>query len=45
MKDWLKQNKKGVLMIVSGVLAIVGGYVGWNEDVQQQIVNVLDQLF
>jgi hypothetical protein len=43
--EFLKKNKKGVLLIVSGLLAIVGGYIGWNEDAEQQIVNVLDMLF
>lgn len=45
MKDWLRKNKKSVLLILTGVLGIVGGTViGFSEDVQQQIVSIVDQL-
>jgi len=39
--DWLKQNKKGVLLIVTGVLAIVGSYGLLTEEQQRQIVNII----
>lgn len=45
MKDWLRKNKKSVLLILTGVLGIVGGTViDFGEDAQKQIVNMVDQL-
>jgi len=45
MKYWLKQNKKNVMLIVSGIIGLAGASIGLNEDLQQQIVNVVDTLF
>ncbi|MDH6351948.1 hypothetical protein [Brevibacillus sp. 1238] len=39
--DWLKQNKRGLLLIVIGVLAIVGSYGLLTEEQQRQIVEII----
>jgi|GEM_PF-2289163 len=45
MKFWLKQNKKNVMLIVSGIIGLAGAAIGLSEELQQQIVNVMDTLF
>lgn len=45
MKDWLTKNKKSVLLILTGALAIVGVYTGIDEEAQQQILIVIKSLF
>ncbi|MGK5512070.1 hypothetical protein [Brevibacillus formosus] len=44
MKDWLRRNKKSVLLILAGVLGIAGATIELSEDLQLQIVNMVDQL-
>ncbi|MGG4449670.1 hypothetical protein [Brevibacillus porteri] len=44
MKEWLKKNKKSVLLILTGVLSITGAAIGLSEDLQLQIVSIVDQL-
>ncbi|MDC0760639.1 hypothetical protein POF51_08050 [Brevibacillus sp. AG] len=44
MKDWLKNNKKSMLFILTGFLGIIGAAIGLSEDLQLQIVSIFDQL-
>ncbi|MGG1157452.1 hypothetical protein ABE237_00925 [Brevibacillus formosus] len=44
MKDWLRKNKKSMLLILTGVLGMAGATIGVSEELQQQIVNMVDQL-
>lgn len=44
MKDWLSNNKKSVLLIITGVLGIAAASIGLSEDLQLQIVSIVDQL-
>jgi enamine deaminase RidA (YjgF/YER057c/UK114 family) len=41
MKEWLKQNKKNVMLIVSGVIGLASAAIGLSDDLQQQIVNII----
>jgi hypothetical protein len=45
MKEWFIQHKKSVLLILAGALAIVGTYLGINEESQQQILKAIEMLF
>ncbi|NQF14730.1 hypothetical protein HPY31_12495 [Brevibacillus sp. HB1.3] len=36
MKDFLKKHKKSVLLIITGVLAVAGTYVGISEEAKQK---------
>lgn len=44
MKDWLRKNKKNVLLILTGALSIASAAIGLSEDLQLQIVSIVDQL-
>lgn len=44
MKEWMKKNKKSVLLILAGVLGIAGAAIELSEDLQLQIVSIIDQL-
>ncbi|MFA4134122.1 MULTISPECIES: hypothetical protein [unclassified Brevibacillus] len=44
MKDFLKKHKKSVLLIITGVLAAAGTYVGISEEAQMQILNGIESI-
>ncbi len=43
--SFLKRNKKAVALIVTGLIALGGGYLGVNEDQQRAIVEVIMNIF
>lgn len=40
-KSFIQRNKKAVALIVAGVIAICGNYIGLTEDQQQVIVDII----
>lgn len=40
-KAFVKRNKKAVALIVAGLIAIGGSYLGLTEDQQQVIVEII----
>lgn len=41
MMNYIKKNKKAVMLIIAGIIGLAGTYVGINEDVQKQIVELI----
>ncbi|WP_164685039.1 hypothetical protein [Brevibacillus reuszeri] len=44
MKEFLKKNKKYVLLILAGALGIASAAIGLSEDLQLQLIDIFDKL-
>lgn len=44
IKEFLKSNKKFVMLVVTGLLGIIGGYIGLDENAQYKVLELLSYL-